>query len=1379
MKKKQLAAFGAIIVIIFTACENPFFPAKKGGNNNAEIPAEVPVVTLNVTPANPYILGEEVTITANAAVNDGGTLSYQWYSNDEDSSEGGEPIPDETGAGYTPSTDDEGTLFYYVQVTNTLNGTSAMAVSGTANVTVYDIGTATAIRSVSVNVTAPVKDGLPPAVAAADGSGYACTAVAWNPAHSPFQGGAAYTVTVTLTAESSHTFTALRTAAINGQAAVVTANNGNTLTLSYTFAQTDARTVSGIAITTQPSKLTYTHGEPLDLAGLAVRLAFDTAETEDIALADFASRNISTVPANGAALSHTDHNGRSVAVSYGGLTANTQNLTVNKAVVSSITFPAAGAITYGAALSTSSLSGGIGGGYFAWADGAIIPTVNNSGYDVEFTPDDAVNCDYSGVSGWNSGTGKVTRTVSVTVNPAPIINVDVTVTAPAKGDAPVTTAATEDTDYTCGAVSWSPAHNPFQGNVRYTAAVTLTAKENYTFAGELDAAINNDDTVVTNNTGAAVTLSLEFDTTLDKIVSGISIKTQPTALVYTHGDTLDLGGLVVTLAFDDSTSEDLTLADFGTYISTHPANGAVLHRLTNNNQPVTVSFGELTADTSNLMVNTKALTVTGAAHTKPYDGTTSANGVSVTLGGIVNNEDVSVAAVSAVYTNAAAGTRTINITAVTLTGMAAGNYTVTLPEGSITVTGGITKANPTVTWPTNLTATYGQILSNISLPGNGTGTPAGTFTWTTPSTSVGSAGTRSFSMTFTPTDTANYNTLTQSVNITVAKANPTVTWPTGLTAAYGQTLSNISLSGKGTSTPAGAFTWTTPSTSVGALGTRSFSMTFTPTDTTNYNTLTQNVSITVGKANPTVTWPTNLTATYGQTLSNISLSGKGTSTPAGAFTWATPSTSVGNAGTRSFSMTFTPTDTANYNTLTQDVSITVNAKPITIATTPSRTLIPFDSTDTQYGTTATFNVSGLIGSDTITVNIASNSYGLSLSNNTGIGSAGSNVTITYNGTAAVTQITPLSVGLTISGNSNYTLSGATVRPTVIDGQAAARAIPVTLANLRTFNTFANTTNGLTRHYKLTGDVGLAAGGPNWTAIGTNTTPFTGSFNGQGHTISHIIIGATADYQGMFASIGIGGVVQNLGLISVSVSGTGLVGGVVGWNEGTVQNCYVSGSVSGSNAPRVGGVVGHNNGTVQNCYAAGSVSDGSYVGGVVGHNNGTVQNCYAAGSVSSRHMSGGVVGYNNGTVQNCYATGSVSGSVGGVGGVVGRNYDTVRNSVALNPSVRISDTSAIGRVMGSNVNNTGTLTNNYARSAGMTVQYNWNGTTGTNKTINAGLTTIDGANTSTYNTQSFWTTASNWYNNAGWDFNNVWQWNSTTNLPILRFMPAGAQNHTVP
>ena len=81
----------------------------------------------------------------------------------------------------------------------------------------------------------------------------------------------------------------------------------------------------------------------------------------------------------------------------------------------------------------------------------------------------------------------------------------------------------------------------------------------------------------------------------------------------------------------------------------------------------------------------------------------------------------------------------------------------------------LVKQDPQVTWPTGLTATYGDALSSVTLPGNGTSTPAGVFTWTTPTALVGNAGTQSHSMTFTPND-SNYNTMTQLVDITVNKA---------------------------------------------------------------------------------------------------------------------------------------------------------------------------------------------------------------------------------------------------------------------------------------------------------------------------------------------------------------------------------------------------------------------------------------------------------------------------------------------------------------------------------------------------------------------------------------------------------------------------------
>jgi hypothetical protein len=151
-----------------------------------------------------------------------------------------------------------------------------------------------------------------------------------------------------------------------------------------------------------------------------------------------------------------------------------------------------------------------------------------------------------------------------------------------------------------------------------------------------------------------------------------------------------------------------------------------------------------------------------------------------------------------------------------------------------------------------------------------------------------------------------------STNTTpTAKIDPSYTVPTGLTAIYGQRLSNVSL-------PSG-FSWTDPSTSVGNVGTRSFTVTYTPVDTTAYNVVTGiPVTVSVVKGTPVYTVPTGLTADYGDTLADVTL-------PAG-FTWtAPPATSVGNAGSRSFNATYAPTDTANYNVVTGiPVTLTVN-----------------------------------------------------------------------------------------------------------------------------------------------------------------------------------------------------------------------------------------------------------------------------------------------------------------------------------------------------------------------------------------------------------------------------------------------------------------------
>ena len=195
----------------------------------------------------------------------------------------------------------------------------------------------------------------------------------------------------------------------------------------------------------------------------------------------------------------------------------------------------------------------------------------------------------------------------------------------------------------------------------------------------------------------------------------------------------------------------------------------------------------------------------------------------------------------------------------------------------------------------------------------------------------------------------------------------------------------------------------------------------------------------------------------------------------------------------------------------------------------------------------------------------------------------------------------------------------------------------------------------------------------WTPIGNSSQQYSGTFDGDGHTISGLYIDSRADYQGLFGYLstdgGNTGTVQNLS-VSGTVSGGMFVGGVVGLNHGSVENCYNIGKVSGTGVgggAGVGGVVGGNDsGTVKNCYNTGAVSGGESVGGVVGDNGGTVENCYNTGNISAiRKYVGGVVGWSDsGTVKNCYNTGKVSGPNSGisyVGGVVGLNFGgTVTN-----------------------------------------------------------------------------------------------------------------------
>lgn len=189
---------------------------------------------------------------------------------------------------------------------------------------------------------------------------------------------------------------------------------------------------------------------------------------------------------------------------------------------------------------------------------------------------------------------------------------------------------------------------------------------------------------------------------------------------------------------------------------------------------------------------------------------------------------------------------------------APGSYTVTATtaEDSNYIAGtssatafAIGKATPSITpAPTASDITFGQTLADSNLTG-GTASTAGSFAFTTPSTSP-NVGTANQDVTFTPNDTANYSTATTSVSVTVGKATPTISAaPAASDIIFGQTLADSNLTGGSASTP-GSFAFTTPSTSP-SVGTANQAVTFTPNDTANYSTATTSASVTVTASAPT------------------------------------------------------------------------------------------------------------------------------------------------------------------------------------------------------------------------------------------------------------------------------------------------------------------------------------------------------------------------------------------------------------------------------------------------------------------------------------------------------------------------------------------------
>ncbi|MHC4648578.1 MAG: GLUG motif-containing protein [Planctomycetota bacterium] len=341
-----------------------------------------------------------------------------------------------------------------------------------------------------------------------------------------------------------------------------------------------------------------------------------------------------------------------------------------------------------------------------------------------------------------------------------------------------------------------------------------------------------------------------------------------------------------------------------------------------------------------------------------------------------------------------------------------------------------------------------------------------------------------------------------------------------------------------------------------------------------------------------------------------------------------------------------------------------------------------------------------------------------------------------------------------------------------------------------------------KHFLLTADIDLGAyAGEMFNIIGDYPdNPFTGVFDGNGHTISNFTYGpATTSSVGIFGYVNdVNTEIKDLGLVDPNVDGgtdRSWIGSLAGWIEGgaTISNCYVEGgSVCGKF--NIGGLVGEldtpGGGTVSNCYATCNVTGSQFgIGGLVGKiesgSGGTITNCYATGTVTGNGTFpvdcgvGGLVGSNHGgtitesyatgtvsqsageslgrtgglvgsnetgdAITNCYATGSVSGTID-VGGLVGYSLGTITNSYSTGS---VSGTSEVGGLVG---DNSGTVTDSF-----------WDKET-SGKTTSAGGTGKTTAEMKKENTF------------VNWDFVDIWNIGEKQTYPFLRVYPAGDLNH---
>ena len=348
------------------------------------------------------------------------------------------------------------------------------------------------------------------------------------------------------------------------------------------------------------------------------------------------------------------------------------------------------------------------------------------------------------------------------------------------------------------------------------------------------------------------------------------------------------------------------------------------------------------------------------------------------------------------------------------------NDATTYTSTSQSVVLAVNKAVPTITWPQPSPITFGNQLTTTQL--NATTTVSGTMTYSPTLDSIPPTGVDQLTATFTPSDYTDYTVVSKTINLTVNKATPVITWlPAAIT--YGTALASAQLNAD--ASVQGTFAYSPAAGTVPVAGSGTLTGTFTPTDTTDYNTATTSVSLLVNKASPALTWTTPSAITYGTALGATQLDASAGGL-AGSFTYSPALGTVLGVGTQILSVTFTPTS-ANYASSTASVSLVVSPTITALSTSAPQEGASLAITGSGFGEsqgTSAVMISGLAASiqrwanSSITAKIP-----------TGAASGSGMVSVTVNGIESNAPSLKLPVTLTVSLNASTTSLGTPVMAT--------------------------------------------------------------------------------------------------------------------------------------------------------------------------------------------------------------------------------------------------------------------------------------------------------------------------------------------------------------